>query len=747
MANSGTNKICLPMPASANRNRLTHPLLIGLLVCAAAAIALSCRPAPNATPLVTFPSTLTPQLALTATPLPTATDTFAPVCTPPLCGTNEAYYCPDLCPGGCGTTCATHTPSPSPTASLIPMATPTPVRFAVIGDFGLAGEAEAEVAALVKDWAPDFILTTGDNNYPLGAADTIDENIGQYYHEFIYPYTGSYGEGAEINRFFPTLGNHDWYNLQAHSDYFTLPGNERYYDFVWGPVHFFALDSDSREPDGVNVSSVQAAWLKERLAASTTPWQIVYFHHAPYSSATHGNTDWMQWPFQQWGADAVLAGHDHVYERIVREGLPYFTIGSSGNPSLYWFTSQVEGSQVRYRDDHGALLVTASEQEITVVFQNRSSEIIDAYQLQAAARPVSAQSFPNPNDYQWQVVASGLMQPLGLTHASDGSGRLFIVEQGGLIRILQNGQMLALPFLDLSDRITTQNNEQGLLGLAFHPDFEQNGLFFVNYTDRDGNTVVSRLRVSAEDANFADPNTETPILRVRQPYANHNGGHLVFGPDGYLYIGLGDGGSGGDPEGNAQNLATLLGKLLRIDVDRGEPYAIPADNPFAAGGGLPEIWAWGLRNPWRFNFDRASGDLYIGDVGQNQWEEIDFLAAADPGGANLGWDFWEGSHPYEGSPPEGLVMVAPIWEYDHSQGCSVTSGVIYRGQMAEWQGIYLYGDFCSGKVWGLLRDAAGRWQNTLLFESGANITSFGEDESGEVYLVDRRGVVYLLTQK
>ena len=225
--------------------------------------------------------------------------------------------------------------------------------------------------------------------------------------------------------------------------------------------------------------------------------------------------------------------------------------------------------------------------------------------------------------------------PLYVTHADDGSGRLFIVEQGGQVWILDSGSVLPNPFLDISSKISS-GSERGLLGLGFHPNYDTNGYFFVNYTDLGGDTVVARYTVSS-DPNEADRNSEVIILQQPQPFSNHNGGHLAFGPDGYLYIGLGDGGSGGDPQGNGQNPNNLLGALLRLDVDNGLPYSIPPDNPFVGGGGSPEVWAYGLRNPWRFSFDRLTGDLYSGDVGQNQWEEIDFQEASSPGGANYGW--------------------------------------------------------------------------------------------------------------
>ena len=680
-------------------------------------------------PVITLPPTLT---LSAATPSPVTRTPAAPTDAP-----------------------AMEAPEASPTGEPTPTPPPTPLVFAVIGDFGQAGEPEADVAAQVKSWQPEFIITTGDNNYPSGSARTIDENIGQYYHEFISPYTGTYGAGADTNRFFPTLGNHDWKapNVEPHLAYFELPGNERYYDFIWGPVHFFAIDSDSREPDGVGQSSVQAQWLRQKLAESTAPWKVVYFHHPPYSSAEHGDIDWMQWPFAEWGADVVLSGHDHVYERLNLGGLTYLIVGASGNPNLYAFKEPRRGSQVRYNDDYGALRAEATPTELTFTFITRTGEVIDTVTLaqppaaESAPSLPSVQAFPNPENYRWQQIVDGLEQPVGVAFPDDGSGRMFIIEQRGKIRIFQDGQLLPEPFLDLSERVLN-GAELGLLGLAFHPDFAENGVFFINFTAQDHYSYVARFRVSADDPNRADMASETTVLRVKQPYQNHNGGHLAFGPDGYLYIGFGDGGSAGDPEGNAQNLSTFLGKMLRIDVDGGDPYAIPPDNPFASGGeGLPEIWAWGLRNPWKYSFDRLTGDLYIADVGQNQWEEIHFYPVGSPPGANFGWDFWEGLHPFEGTPPAGTEFVFPIWEYDHSQGCSVTGGFVYRGSFPEWQGIYLYGDYCTGYVWGLLRDAAGIWQNTQLYQTGMNIAAFGEDAQGELYLVNYRGEVYKLVSR
>lgn len=269
----------------------------------------------------------------------------------------------------------------------------TPIRFAVIGDYGLAGPNEAAVATLVSSWSPDFVITLGDNNYTSGASSTIDANIGQYYHSYIYPYTGSYGTGATTNKFFPVLGNHDWVatNAQPYLDYFNLPGNERYYDFVSGPVHFFALDSDSHEPDGITQDSVQGNWLKNGLATSTSPWNLVYLHHAPYSSAAHGSNPILQWDYAGWGADLVMAGHDHSYERIVVNGLPYFVNGLGG-ASIYSFGTPVPGSQVRYNGGYGAILVEATDLKITVWFYNTSGSLIDKYVMQSVFSDV-------PNNY------------------------------------------------------------------------------------------------------------------------------------------------------------------------------------------------------------------------------------------------------------------------------------------------------------------------------------------------------------
>lgn len=351
------------------------------------------------------------------------------------------------------------------------------------------------------------------------------------------------------------------------------------------------------------------------------------------------------------------------------------------------------------------------------------------------AAPTAAQ-FPNPGEYEWRLIAAGLTRPVDLQSAFDGTGRLFIIEKYGAIRIFKDGLILQEPFLNIDDRVNDGSNEMGLLGLAFHPDFEQNGYFYVNYTGEGGHTRISRFQATGDTA---DPASEKVLMIINQPFPNHNGGMVAFGPDGHLYLGLGDGGAAGDPMKNGQNTESLLGKLLRIDVDHSDGYAIPADNPFGN-----EVWAYGLRNPWRFSFDRATGDLWIGDVGQGEWEEVNYLPAGSPGGANFGWSLMEGNHGYDGEPQPGLLL--PALEYSHDFGCSVTGGYVYRGSMPEWNGIYLYGDYCSGKVWGVIL-SDGQWQSRALFEAGVTITSFGQDESGEIYLISDTGNVYILARK
>ncbi len=333
-------------------------------------------------------------------------------------------------------------------------------------------------------------------------------------------------------------------------------------------------------------------------------------------------------------------------------------------------------------------------------------------------------------------VARGLDRLVYLTHAGDD--RLFTVAAEGRIYLIEDGDVANTPFLDIRDRVNDRRNEQGLLSIAFHPDYANNNHFFAYYTGDDGETVVSQF---TGVGNKADPDSERIILTVPQPYGNHNGGQLQFGDDGYLYIGLGDGGSGGDPDNNGQDKQTLLGSILRIDVNNGNPYAIPADNPFVKDEeAADEIWTYGWRNPWRFSFDRATGDMYIGDVGQNAWEEISFEASGSPGGGNYGWNVYEGSHCYLDDCETLLPgAIRPILEYGRSEGCSITGGYIYRGEeLPELNGNYLFGDFCSGTVWASTKP--GEMQ--VVLDSGLSISSFGEDAAGELYVLDIGGAVY-----
>jgi glucose/arabinose dehydrogenase len=347
------------------------------------------------------------------------------------------------------------------------------------------------------------------------------------------------------------------------------------------------------------------------------------------------------------------------------------------------------------------------------------------------------------------VVTSGLAQPVYLTHAGDS--RLFIVERAGVIRIYQGGSLLSQPFLDINSLVRDTGSEEGLLGLAFPPNFSpSHAQFYVYYVNNAGDLVLARYNVSSGNPNIANPGSAEIVLTIPHPgQSNHNGGQLAFGPqDGYLYLAPGDGGGGGDPGENAQDPAELLGKILRIDVETGDPstYTIPATNPFAQTPGFrPEIWALGVRNPFRFSFDRVSGDLFIADVGQSNIEEIDHELSSDPGGRNYGWDCYEGSNSYEsaGCGPVGNYTF-PVWEYTHALGCSVTGGYVYRGQLfPDMTGIYFYSDYCSGRIWGLSFDGTD-WQNTEYLDSTLSVSSFGENVNGEVYVVDLNGGVYLL---
>lgn len=345
-----------------------------------------------------------------------------------------------------------------------------------------------------------------------------------------------------------------------------------------------------------------------------------------------------------------------------------------------------------------------------------------------------------------ELVTRGLEQPLLVTYAPGDRESLFVVEKTGRIRRVVDGSIVEPPLLDLRNEVS-RGYEQGLLSVAFHPRFQENRIFFVNFTDRAGTTRIVRFQ-TLPDRYVADPSTRAEILSIPQPAANHNGGMMAFGPDGYLYIVTGDGGRAGDPWNNAQNLSTLLGKMLRIDVDASEPYAIPPDNPFVdTPRALPEIWAYGLRNPWRFSFDREQGDLYIADVGQGEWEEINLQPASSRGGENYGWNVMEGTNcfrPGFGCLSEGLIL--PVAEYHHAAegACSITGGYVYRGDTyPELRGVYLFGDFCSGTVYAMATPEIAGDERPLPFvralETRLSISSFGEDHDGEVYVADMSG--------
>ena len=355
-----------------------------------------------------------------------------------------------------------------------------------------------------------------------------------------------------------------------------------------------------------------------------------------------------------------------------------------------------------------------------------------------AANPAASQQL----SFGLEPVADGFDRPVHVADAGDGSGRLFVVEQEGRIRLVHDGRVLPTPFLDITPLVGCCG-ERGLLSVAFHPNYATNGLFFVDYTDVNGDTVVARYRVSADDPNRADAASAETLLFVEQPAANHNGGLLLFGPDGFLYVGLGDGGGGNGQ--NGQDGTTLLGKLLRIDVNHAivdQGYVVPPDNPFAnIPGHRPEIWVLGLRNPWRFSFDRGTGDLWIGDVGSATYEEVNLLPAESDGGENFGWNLMEGTICRVETGCAGLVP--PVGGFGRETGCVVTGGYVYRGKaVPTLEGIYLFADYCGGDLWGLVGDDRGGWTTLGPVATGLRISSFGEDAAGELYLVDLGGAVF-----
>ncbi len=380
---------------------------------------------------------------------------------------------------------------------------------------------------------------------------------------------------------------------------------------------------------------------------------------------------------------------------------------------------------------------------ILLLFWIGINQVVAAQQKQSVVPLSTGTDIPDGTKYHWQPVLTGFVKPVELASPPGEPQKIVVVEQRGPIRMIVNGAAQAEPFLDIRDRVGTSANEQGLLGLAFHPQYAVNHYYYVNYTDHNGDTVIARFTAS-QDGMLTDASTETGLLQVDQPYDNHNGGGLAFGPDGYLYISLGDGGSAGDPQNHAQNLDSLLGKLLRVDVNVTQGYTIPTDNPFANGGGRMEIWAYGLRNPWKFSFDTLSGDLWIADVGQKLWEEVDYLPAGNAGGVNFGWNIMEGNHPYGAAVKNPGNLTNPIYEYDHATGCSITGGFVYRGiSMPEWQGIYIFGDYCKGTIFGLTRVDSG-----VQVKQIDRITEnqfIWPDGNGEIYALDHKsGTIYHL---
>ncbi|MEP6986243.1 MAG: PQQ-dependent sugar dehydrogenase [Chloroflexota bacterium] len=395
---------------------------------------------------------------------------------------------------------------------------------------------------------------------------------------------------------------------------------------------------------------------------------------------------------------------------------------------------------------------------ITLLFVFLTGTVMAQEQVATPGAPITATmaplptGIPDPAGFQWSSVADGFDSPIGIVSANDGTGRLFAWEQSGKIwTISKDGEVGLDPFIDIGDKFppaVTQGGytEQGLLGVVFDPHYKDNGLFFIHYTDMKANTNIARYKVSS-DPEKADPNSAQIILQVNQPFPDHKGGQIAFGPDGYLYIGLGDGGNPDDPLRNGQNRNTLLAKLLRIDVN-GTPYKVPADNPFVGqADAKPEIWAYGLRNPFRFSFDKQTGDLYIGDVGQWDYEEVDFQPAGSKGGQDYGWSAYQGMHPHikQPLPVDESSLTLPVLEYAHTEGCAIIGGYIYRGTaLPSMNGIYLYGDYCNGRIWAATHTVDGKWQSYLWMQTDHVITSFGQDEAGELYLVDYKGGIYKL---
>jgi len=509
------------------------------------------------------------------------------------------------------------------------------------------------------------------------------------------------------------------------------------------------------------------AWIQDQVAQVPPERRKLVSDHAVFGYFAD------RYRFEQVGT--VIPGFSTVAEASAHElaglvdtirelGVPAIFVGTTVNPSLAQRIAEDTGIRL-VRLYTGSLSEPGGPADSYLSFMRYDvSAIVDALSpspsstappspTDTPAPTATSRPLPSPTPAAFppaialEPAFTGFRAPVYLAHVGDES-RLFVVEKAGRVHLIEDGVIQPTPFLDITDRVGSSGSEQGLLSVAFPPD-TPSGAFYVNYTDQRGDTVVARYRLLEGDSRQADRTSEQIVLHVDQPAPNHNGGQLQFGPDGYLYVGMGDGGQAGDPWGNAQNPGVLLGKMLRLDVTGSHTYAIPPDNPFVGRPDVrPEIWALGLRNPWRFSFDRATGDLYLADVGQNRYEEVDFQSAGSQGGENYGWDVMEGKHCFEpatGCDPSGLVP--PVAEYDHSQGCSITGGYVYRGtRYPQLAGVYFFGDYCSGRIWGLRREPDGEWRMALLLETEVSISSFGEDATGELYVVGYNdGTLYHLT--
>jgi|GEM_PF-1374382 len=510
------------------------------------------------------------------------------------------------------------------------------------------------------------------------------------------------------------------------------PVTGRPYLAQWFEHHRFEQSLEQSQPQEVTLSRIG----EDRLWQLGINWR---FFEPGDADAPHYMPETGQaiaeefWDF--WHSPSQQLDDSQLHTSLMLFGLPLSPAQTELDDGTSVLTQWFERARFEYRMDSTGSSRVVLAQLGREVLNNHAAEI----SMPRLLNPIT-DALPAVN---LEPVGHGFEHPVFVTHAGDGSGRLFVAEKAGLIRQLGSEQ----PFLDLRDRVGADGAEQGLLGLAFHPHFATNGWFFVHYTDRNGDTTISRFQI-ASDGQHADPDSEQIEFFQHQPEETHNGGMLAFGPDGLLYVGLGDGGGRDDPLGNGQNLETAFGAILRINVDQDTLYSIPDDNPFAtATGARSEIWAYGLRNPWRFSFDHSTGDLYIADVGQDRYEQIYMLTYNASSDNNFGWPIVEGGRCLKNNHCDRAEFAQPIAVYDHRYGCAVVGGYVYRGtQLPSLYGHYLFGDFCSGRIWALQRSYDNAMESIELLNSGLTISSFGEDETGELYVTDfNKGKVYRLT--